>query len=321
MTGGGGPVPHAADQSEKRKPGRTQPTDWPALEAALDANAARIASLNVSVTLAAGKPPTSEELVLAAAAREGLASVVAALPPSALWGASGPAPLPPALRAGRTTDLAAGLGLLPFMSTRAAPAVVSTALGAAHPPPALPPARPRTVLVLAGPCGAGKTSVGSALAASSRCGPGTPFLDGDDYHSYEAKAGMSAGQPLTEEARSAWLGRVGTAAARAAGASPTGTVVLACSALAAHHRAALAAAMRAAPGTRTEAAFVLLLPPTPALEARLVARGGAHFMPPALLVSQLALVEEGGEPGLRGVVREDGSVEAVVAAAAAAFGL
>ena len=84
MTGGGGPVPHAADQSEKRKPGRTQPTDWPALEAALDANAARIASLNVSVTLAAGKPPTSEELVLAAAAREGLASVVAALPPS-LW--------------------------------------------------------------------------------------------------------------------------------------------------------------------------------------------------------------------------------------------
>ena len=76
MTGGGGPVPHAADQSEKRKPGRTQPTDWPALEAALDANAARIASLNVSVTLAAGKPPTSEELVLAAAAREGLASVL-----------------------------------------------------------------------------------------------------------------------------------------------------------------------------------------------------------------------------------------------------
>ena len=294
---------------QKRKPG----PDWAALSASLDANGARLAALNAAVTLAAGKPPGPEELALAAAAREGLAAVVADLPPSALWGATGPAPLPAAARAARTADLAAGLGLLPF-----APPAAKAA------PPA-PPSRPRTVLVLAGPCGAGKSAAGAALAA--RCGDATPFLDGDAYHTAEAKTGMAAGVPLNEDDRSAWLERVGTAAACAAGMSPSGRAILACSALGVHHRLALDFAIRAAPGSgsgggggTTDVSFVLLLPPRPVLEARLAARGGAHFMSPSLLGSQLRLVDESGGPGLKGVVRK-GSVEEVVAAAAAAFGV
>ena len=295
---------------------------WSDLNSRLDTNADRIAALNASVSLAAGRPPASEELALAAAAREGLAAVVAAFPPSALWGAAGPAPVPAPRRAAATGDLVAGLGLLPFNSCALAPPPKPTVPAAVAVPPSQPPAHPHPrrvrVCVVAGPCGAGKSTVGAALAP--RFGSGTPFIDGDDYHSPEAKAGMSAGVALEEGERSAWLGRAGMAAACAASAAPSGRSVLACSALSRTHRRALETAIAAAPPGGAQAAFVMLLPPRPILEARLAARA-AHFMAPALLASQLDLVEE-GDAGLAAIVRDGGGdVEAVVGAVLAAFGM
>jgi gluconate kinase len=64
----------------------------------------------------------------------------------------------------------------------------------------------------------------------------------------------------------------------------------------------------------------MLLPPRPVFEARLASRAaaaGSHFMPPALLDSQLALVEEAGEDVVA-VVREEA---AGVGEVARAFGL
>ena len=320
MTGPADAPPAPAPAAAKKAHARGRPTSpaWADLDAALDANAHRLAALNAAVSLAAGRPPAPDELALAAAAREGLAAVVAALPPSALWGATGPAPLPAPRRAAATVDLAAGLGLLPFSSSIHSHS--SGATKAAGQATAAAPAAPAPrVLVVAGPSGAGKSTVGPALTA--RAGPGTPFLDGDDFHTAAAKAGMAAGVALGEADRAAWLERAGSAAARAAVAAPSGRAVLACSALSRRHREALQAAVSAA---GAQAAFAMLLPPRPALEARLAARAaaGTHFMPPALLASQLELVEAADGDGLAAVVRDgEGDVEAVVGAVAAAFGL
>ncbi len=76
-----------------------------------------------------------------------------------------------------------------------------------------------------GGSGCGKTFVGKAIAEALNI----PFFDGDDLHSPEARAKMTAGIALNDEDRAPWLGRIGALLADAAG-HPQGAVV-ACSAL------------------------------------------------------------------------------------------
>jgi len=122
---------------------------------------------------------------------------------------------------------------------------------------------------------AGKSTVGTALALTL----GVPFVDADDLHSDANRAKMAAGIPLTDDDRWPWLDAVG---ARLRDECDSGLVV-ACSALRRAYRDRI---REAAPGV----VFVHLTG-TPEL---LAARAGArtdHFMPPALLVSQLATLE------------------------------
>lgn len=56
-------------------------------------------------------------------------------------------------------------------------------------------------MILMGLSGAGKTAVGELLARRLDW----PSFDGDDFHSASNVRKMSAGQPLTEEARGPWL--------------------------------------------------------------------------------------------------------------------
>jgi len=131
---------------------------------------------------------------------------------------------------------------------------------------------------------AGKSTVGTALALTL----GVPFVDADDLHSDANRAKMAAGIPLTDDDRWPWLDAVG---ARLRDERDSGLVV-ACSALRRAYRDRI---REAAPGV----VFVHLTG-TPEL---LAARAGArtdHFMPPALLVSQLATLEplEDDEAGL-----------------------
>ena len=60
-------------------------------------------------------------------------------------------------------------------------------------------ARAGVVVVVMGVAGAGKTTVGGALAAALAC----PFRDADEFHSRENVAKMAAGEPLTG-ARPEW---------------------------------------------------------------------------------------------------------------------
>lgn len=137
--------------------------------------------------------------------------------------------------------------------------------------------RAPTVIVVMGVSGAGKTTVGKALA--ERCG--YLFEDGDDLHPAANIEKMKSGQPLDDADRAPWLANVrGWIDARfAEGRSG----VIACSALKQQYRIDLAAC-RAGPR------LVLLEGPRALLLKRLAARKG-HFMPIALLDSQLAAFE------------------------------
>ena len=132
--------------------------------------------------------------------------------------------------------------------------------------------------VVMGVAGSGKTVISKAFARAI----GAEFVDGDDYHSAENVARMAAGIPLTDADRAAWLRAL---AQRLGEARRGGTrLVLACSALKRPYRDMLRSE---APGLQ----LIFLHGPLPLLAERLANRRG-HFMPPSLLDSQLAALEE-----------------------------
>ncbi|MEW1834932.1 gluconokinase, GntK/IdnK-type [Microbacterium sp. NPDC079995] len=141
------------------------------------------------------------------------------------------------------------------------------------------PSAPRVVVM--GPSGSGKTAVGAALAVDL----GVDFVDADDLHPAANVAKMEAGHPLDDDDRTPWLDVVGRTLADAPG------LVVACSALARRYRDRIRAA---APDVR----FVELLVSSEELDRRM--RSRQHFMPPALLASQLSTLEhlEADEPGV-----------------------
>ncbi|MDF1505237.1 gluconokinase, GntK/IdnK-type [Roseisolibacter sp. H3M3-2] len=172
-----------------------------------------------------------------------------------------------------------------------------------------PPA-PGRVAVVMGPAGAGKTTVGAALARAL----GWAFHDADDFHSDDARARMRAGVALTDAERAARLARLDALVARMVDGG--GSAVLACSALRRAYRAALLA--DTAHPDRVLVAF--LDAPRDVLAARLASRAG-HFFPPALLDSQLATLERPGpaEPATTLVVDAARPADAIVAELAAAL--
>ncbi|MDQ0823858.1 gluconokinase [Arthrobacter sp. B2I5] len=133
---------------------------------------------------------------------------------------------------------------------------------------------PQSIVVM-GVSGAGKSSVGQALATQL----GAQFIDGDTLHPEANVKKMASGVPLTDEDRWPWLHLVGTQLS----ASDNATIV-ACSALKRSYRDAI---RTAAPATT----FILLQAGRTALQDRLTQRPG-HFMPASLLTSQLETLEE-----------------------------
>jgi gluconokinase len=152
------------------------------------------------------------------------------------------------------------------------------------------------LLVVMGVSGSGKSTVGAALAQRLR----VPFADADDLHPPANIVKMSAGRPLDDEDRYPWLELVGEWLA----AHDADGGVMVCSALRRKYRTQL---HRHAP----RASFVHLHGSRDVIARRQAARTG-HFMPPALLDSQFAILEplEPDEQGL--VIDVDQPVDAIV---------
>lgn len=133
------------------------------------------------------------------------------------------------------------------------------------------------VVIVMGVSGSGKTTVGSRLAERL----GWSFHDGDDFHPLANVAKMRSGTPLTDEDRLPWLLAIQAFMQKCHADGQS--AVIACSALKERYRDVL---LRAEPWVR----FVHLRGNRELIAQRMQARAG-HFMPPALLDSQLATLE------------------------------
>jgi gluconokinase/shikimate kinase len=143
------------------------------------------------------------------------------------------------------------------------------------------------VLVVMGVSGSGKTTVAALLARLL----GWPFEEGDALHPQSNIDKMAAGRPLTDDDRRPWLEKVAEWVEARLDAGENGLIT--CSALKRSYRDIID---RRGSGVL----FVYLAGSKETVAARLAARHG-HFMPPSLLDSQLADLEEPGpdEPAMR----------------------
>jgi gluconokinase len=157
-----------------------------------------------------------------------------------------------------------------------------------------------TTLVLMGVSGSGKTTIARAVAQTL----GWPYAEGDEFHPRENVAKMAAGTPLEDEDRWPWLRTIAESIGRAEAVGED--LVLTCSALKRSYRDLLTDGH---PSVR----FCLLDVPADVLRERLERRRG-HYMPAALLDSQLTTLEPLGpdEPGI--TVRGDGDPDDVLRA-------
>jgi len=147
-----------------------------------------------------------------------------------------------------------------------------------------------------GVSGAGKTVVGSALAALL----GWVFVDADDLHPASNRDKMRAGIPLTDDDRQPWLRAVGERLRSEVG------VVAACSSLKRRYRDLLRDYV-------PDVYFVHLDIEREVLQERL-ARRSHEYMPASLLDSQLSALEPLGPDEYGDTVRPAGSPETTAAA-------
>jgi gluconokinase len=139
----------------------------------------------------------------------------------------------------------------------------------------------RGLYVIMGVAGSGKSTIGAKLARALA----VDFVDGDDLHPPENVRRMAAGIALTDDDRRGWLLAIAEHL-RAAERAGRGLVVT-CSALKRSYRDLLRTAGAA------DVQFVYLRGDRTLIAERMAERRG-HFMPPSLLDSQFATLEEPG---------------------------
>jgi gluconokinase len=155
-------------------------------------------------------------------------------------------------------------------------------------------------LIVMGVAGSGKTTIAQALAQRI----GWDFKDGDAFHPASNVGKMRSGRPLTDEDRWPWLRAIAAEIDRTADAG--GHLVVTCSALKRTYRDILI-------GSRTAVRLIYLNGSRDLISQRLRARQG-HFMPPELLDSQFATLQEPGRDEHAIVVDAAETIDAIVEA-------
>lgn len=151
-----------------------------------------------------------------------------------------------------------------------------------------------TAFVILGVSGAGKSTIGAAVARHLQL----PFVEADDFHPPENVDRMSAGIPLTDEDRIPWIDKL----AAAVNGIDAKDVIIACSALTKSVRDRLRT------GIERPVSFIHLTAPPELIQARLNQRP-RHFMKAGMLASQLATLQT---PANATVVPTDRPLPAVV---------
>jgi len=136
----------------------------------------------------------------------------------------------------------------------------------------------RPVLVIMGVSGCGKTTIAQMLAARLHW----EYAEGDSMHPKANVEKMASGHALTDEDRAPWLAKVADWIRSKTAAGEPG--VITCSALKRAYRDVL----------RGDNVVFVYLKGSRELIARRLAERHGHFMPPALLDSQFATLQEPG---------------------------
>jgi carbohydrate kinase (thermoresistant glucokinase family) len=140
----------------------------------------------------------------------------------------------------------------------------------------------KQVIVIAGPCGSGKTTIAQSLARKLNA----VFVEADELHTSDAVSRMATGTALSDSDRIPWLERIKRRTIESLEELGYDDVVIACSALRKSYRDQL----REMRGDRMEVTFVDLQCGEEELERRMGERVG-HYMAPKLLESQMDVYE------------------------------
>lgn len=134
------------------------------------------------------------------------------------------------------------------------------------------------VIVLVGPMGCGKTTIGQILARQLDW----PFYDGDDFHPEANKKKMSAGVALEDSDREPWLQILNQLIQKHLAGGKN--MILACSALKRKYRALL--------GVDQKQVYSVFLKGSQALLQQRIEGRSHEYMSKDLLESQLRTLEE-----------------------------
>jgi gluconokinase len=135
-----------------------------------------------------------------------------------------------------------------------------------------------TTIVVMGVAGCGKSTFGQALAKELAL----PWIEGDDFHSAEAKAKMAAGTPLDDADRVGWLQTLSALISE-----NSAGCVIGCSALKRSYRDVL----REAGDETGNVKFAYLHLTREEAQRRVSSRAG-HFFSDTLVASQFAALQD-----------------------------
>lgn len=145
----------------------------------------------------------------------------------------------------------------------------------------------KIAVVVAGPCGSGKSTIGSAVSSAL----GIPFIEGDSLHTRKAVEGMRSGTPLVEADRMQWLKRVCVRAKETLLDLEYESVAISCSALTTAYRSTIRQQLEE---HGINVVFLDLQASAETLTERLEARE-SHYMSSGMVVGQVELHEVANE--------------------------
>ncbi|KAF3045960.1 putative secondary metabolism biosynthetic enzyme [Didymella heteroderae] len=138
----------------------------------------------------------------------------------------------------------------------------------------------KQVIVVAGPCGSGKSTVAKHLSTTLKA----PFVEGDELHSFSAVDQMAKGIPLGDDDRAPWLDRLNKRALETVNDLGYEKVIVSCSALKRQYRNKF----RAMEAQGVQVVFIDLQARQEELVRRMQSRD-PHYMKPEMVDSQLAI--------------------------------